>query len=111
MPDSPTPPDWLTIPSPATLKKYGLDKHDYLTIAERQNYCCPICENELRKRSNIDHFHVKNWKKMPPEVRKLYVRGVTCWVCNHYYLGRAITVQKAQNVLKYLEEFEKRRPK
>lgn len=25
-------PDWLTIPSPATLKKYGLDKHDYLTI-------------------------------------------------------------------------------
>lgn len=106
-----TVPDWLTIPSPATLKKYGLDIQDYLTIAERQGYCCPICGNELRKRTNIEHEHVKGWKDFPPDLRKMFVRGLTCWVCNHYYLGRGISLEKARNVVKYLEEYEKRKPK
>ena len=74
-----TVPDWLTIPTPATLKKYGLDIQDYLTIAERQGYRCPICGNELRKRVNVDHYHQKGWRKMAGEQKKQYVRGILDW--------------------------------
>lgn len=105
----PIPPDWLTIPTEATLRKYGLDKQDYLAIAERQGYSCPICGNPLARRTNIEHEHVKGWKDFPAHLRKLFVRGLTCWVCNHYYLGRGITLEKARNVVRYLEEYEKRK--
>lgn len=50
-----------------------------------------------------DHKHVKGWKAMPPEKRKLYVRGILCWFCNHSYLGRSMTLERARNVVKYLE--------
>lgn len=104
-------PDWLTIPSPATLKKYGLDKHDYLTIAERQGYRCPICGNDLRKRVNIDHLHVPKWKNFPASLRKQYVRGVLCWFDNFYAMYKGISIEKSRNATKYLEDFERRKPK
>lgn len=47
---------------------------------------------------------------MPPEQRKLYVRGLVDWYCNHYYLGKGITIERAKNVVTYLEDFEKRKP-
>ena len=111
MPTPPAHPEWLTIPSDATLKKYGLDKQDYLAIVERQGYKCPICGNELRKRVNIDHFHVEGWKDMPPNLRRLYVRGCLCWFDNFYAMFKGITIEKARNIVKYLEDFEKRKPK
>ena len=98
----------IRMPSKTTLKKYGLTGQDYLLILKEQKYCCPICGNPLTKRTNIDHFHVRNWKKLPDEERKKYVRGVCCFFCNKYYLGKAITVKKAQNVVTYLERFERR---
>lgn len=57
----------------------------------------------------IDHEHVKGWKKMPPEERKLYVRGLLCWFCNHTYVGRAITIEKSKRVTQYLEGYEARK--
>jgi hypothetical protein len=48
------------------------------------------------------------WKKMPAEERKKYVRGLLCWFCNHYYVGRAITVEKASRVVLYLQNYEKK---
>jgi hypothetical protein len=58
----------------------------------------------------IDHEHVRGWKKMPPEQRKLYVRGLTCWYCNSTYLGRGLTVAKAEGVVRYLKAYAARRP-
>lgn len=47
---------------------------------------------------------------MPPEKRKLYIRGLLCFWCNKTYVGRAITVKKAERVLEYLKQFEERKP-
>ena len=104
-------PNWLTIPTEITLKKYGLTRSEYLDIAERQNFLCPICKNRLEKQVNIDHFHVANWKKYPANIRKLYVRGITDWWCNKTYLGKGITIEKSRNVTTYLEAFEQRKPR
>lgn len=100
----------MRIPSPKTLAKYGLTEKDWLRLYRKQGGCCPICSRKMDKTICIDHFHVKGWLKMPPERRKLYVRGLTDWYCNHYYLGKGITIERAKNVVNYLEEFEKRRP-
>lgn len=58
----------------------------------------------------IDHFHQKGWKKLPPEQRRLWIRGLICWYENHAYLGRGITVQKSRAITAYLERFEDGRP-
>ena len=31
---------------------------------------------------HVDHEHVDGWEEMPPEKRKLYVRGLLCNGCN-----------------------------
>lgn len=101
----------LLDPSVATLKKYGLSLEEWRGLAASQEHCCFVCRREPSKgRLCIDHEHVKGWKKMPPEQRKLYVRGLLCWVCNHYYLGRGITIERAQNVVLYLQAYSSRRP-
>lgn len=97
----------LSTPSVSTLKKYGLDEADWRRLADAQGSVCFVCKKEPSTgRLCIDHEHVKGWKKMPPEQRKLYVRGLLCWVCNHYYLGRGINIDKAKNVVRYLEQYQ-----
>lgn len=97
----------LKEPSKQTLNKYGLILEDWQAIAKRQNYVCAVCERLTSTgRLCIDHFHAKGWAKLPPGERKKWVRGLLCWVCNHYYLGRGITIPKARNVVAYLERFE-----
>lgn len=105
----------IAYPTLGTLNKYGLTLEDFKYILESQNGVCPICGNTPKpsKRDGkirwvIDHYHCRGWKKMPPEKRKLYVRGITCWFCNKYYLGRSITAEKSMNVTAYLKRFEER---
>lgn len=98
-------------PTAATLAKYGLSEQEWRVILERQGGVCAVCKQEPTKgRLCIDHEHVKGWKHMPPEQRKLYVRGLLDWRCNHYYLGKGITVSRAKNVVTYLEDYQSRRP-
>jgi hypothetical protein len=98
-------------PKKATLQKYGLSEAEWQVMADAQGHRCFVCEKTpTTGRLVIDHEHVKGWKKMPPEQRKLYVRGLLCWVCNHYYVGRGITVAKAENVVRYLSLYAARRP-
>lgn len=98
----------MSLPSKATLKKYGLTPEDWKHLYEEQNGLCPICEKALDTRVCVDHYHARGYKKMPPEQRKLYVRGLTHWWCNKTFLGRGITVQRARNAADYLERFENR---
>lgn len=100
----------IRVPRPATLKKYGLTYEDWLALYEAQDGKCPICGRAMEKTIVIDHYHAKGYKNMPPEKRKLYVRGLTDWWCNKTFLGRGITIERAKNVVKYLERFEKRKP-
>jgi Recombination endonuclease VII len=106
------PPDpVIKVPSKATLAKYGLTAAEWGAILEGQGGVCPICEKVPGTgRIVTDHEHAPGWKKMPPARRKLYVRGLCCWFCNHAYLGRGITVRKAENAVRYLKNFEARRP-
>lgn len=101
----------LTNPTSTTLKRYGLSLDDWLRMAATQNFACFVCKKTPTSgRLCVDHEHVKGWKKMPPEVRAKYVRGLLCWTCNHYYLGRGITQEKAQQVVEYLKAYNGRRP-
>ena len=101
----------LIQPSVATLKKYGLTPDDWEKIAARQDRVCAVCRQLTKTgRLCIDHFHVKGWKKMPPEKRKLYVRGLLCWRCNTTFVGRGITVERSRGVTSYLEAFEAVKP-
>lgn len=95
-------------PSSATLKKYGLSDAVWCSMALSQGQACAICRKLPKTgRLCIDHEHVKGWKKMKDEQRVNYVRGLLCWVCNHYYCGRGITVDKAKNLVSYLEEYQR----
>lgn len=101
----------VVVPTAATLKKYGLDEQQWLTILKAEGWVCPICKKlPSTGRFVVDHDHVKGFVKMPPDQKRLYVRGVTDWFCNHSYLGRAITVEKSRNVTAYLEAYEARKP-
>lgn len=94
------------VPSKATLDKYGLSQEEWQRILDAQGGVCFICKKmSSTGRLCIDHEHVKGWKKMPPEKRKLFVRGILCWVCNHYYVGRGINIEKAMRVVSYLQQY------
>ena len=101
------------IPTQKTLEKYGLTSADFMAMLEAQNFICPICgktpnpsAKDGKIRFVVDHYHAKGWKKMPPEKRRLYVRGLLCWYDNRYFLSKGITREKAQAVNEYLKEFE-----
>src|SRR5688572_27388878 len=94
------------MPSKQTLKKYGLSQQEFDEILERQGNVCPICEKvPTTGRWIIDHDHKPNWKKKKPEERNKAVRGILCWFCNKYYLGRSITIKKSENVTRYLKSY------
>lgn len=100
----------MKIPSPQTLRKYGLKKEDWVEMYNLQNGICPICKRPLENPC-VDHLHIRNWKKMKAEKRKLYVRGIPCMYCNRRLLMRGMTLERARNIVDYLEKFEKRKPK
>lgn len=102
----------IVVPQVHTLKKYGLTVEDYLHILESQGNVCAVCGKPSGTgKYYVDHFHAQGYKKMKAEKKKLYVRGVLCYMCNRFYVAKGITVDKARGVLNYLERFEKRRPK
>lgn len=100
----------ITIKEPllATLKKYGLSLDNWKELLRTQGYRCPVCKRILEKRINIDHNHVRGWRKMTDENRKKHVRGLLCFFCNKYYVGKAITVEKSENVTAYLKRHERK---
>lgn len=97
------------IPLPGTLRKYGLTPDEWIDIAERQGFVCAVCKMlPPNGRLCTDHEHVKGWKKMKPEERKTHVRGLLCYFCNHYYMGRSINIDKAKNVYRFLRDHQRR---
>lgn len=94
-------------PAPATLRKYGLTPELWNRLAASQGFACFVC---LRQPSTgrlcVDHEHVKGWKKLPPEERRRYVRGLLCWTCNHFAVGRGVTLERARRVVAYLARYE-----
>jgi hypothetical protein len=95
-------------PSPATLKKYGLSKEEWQALYDKYQGACHVCRIvPSTGRLNIEHEHVRGWKKMKPEDRKKYVRGLACYICNHRILTRGVTIEKLQNAVDYLKQYER----
>ena len=97
----------MKLPTSITLRKYGLSEEDYIELYNLGGGICPICKRPLDK-PVIDHIHTRNWKKMKPEKRKMFVRGIPCNYCNRRRLARGMTLEIARNIVDYLEQFEKR---
>jgi hypothetical protein len=43
---------------------------------------------------------------MQPEQRKLFVRGLACYVCNRFYLAKGMDVSKAIGMVRYLTNYK-----
>jgi len=97
-----------TPPSKVTLRKYGLTEAEWIEMWMDQGEICPICGRSDAP-TVIDHEHVRNWKKMPPEKRKLYVRGIPCNWCNRWIIGRGATAQLLINGAHYLLRYGMRK--
>jgi hypothetical protein len=97
----------IKAPTPATLTKYGLTEERWWEILESQGGVCPIMNMvPSTGRFVIDHEHVRNYKKLPPEERAQHVRGIVSWFANHAYMGRGISVDRAIRVALYLARYE-----
>lgn len=92
-------------PKLATLKKYGLSVEEWELIYNLQAGKCPICTKVLTStKTAIDHEHVKGWKSLKPELRKLHVRGLVCTMpCNRRILDRNMNLDRAKNCVEYLQ--------
>ena len=102
------------IPARSTLRRYGLSLAGWLEIIRRDvvgldgetTWVCPVCGvYPPTGRTVVDHRHVRGWKKLAPEERKKYVRGVVCVTCNHFVLTRYGTPAKFRNAAEYLDRF------
>jgi hypothetical protein len=101
----------ITTPKPATLARYGLSLADWQRMLGEQGGVCACCRRQPPSgRLVVDHLHAKGWHRMPPERRRLYVRGACCSFCNRNVLRRGVTLERAQRTVAYLAAFETRRP-
>lgn len=100
----------VRVPTKATLRKYGLNAVEWLAILTSQGGVCLVCKRvPISGRWVTDHQHAPKFKKMPPEKRRSYVRGIICPFCNSHCVGRFMTLAKAKNIVVYLEKFEARK--
>src|SRR3990167_100511 len=85
--------------------KYGITITQWNKMYKLQDGKCPICctklfryhEKQGRRAAPVDHCHKTG-----------LVRGLVCYTCNRWRVGRN-TVETARNVVKYLEsEFDGR---
>ena len=84
--------------------RYGLTIEQINAMLLAQSGACPICKVDLGEGFVVDHEHVEGWKGMPPEERKLYVRGLLHHKCNLMigFANDSSTV--LQNAICYLDK-------
>lgn len=100
----------ILTPTAKTLGKYGLTLGEWSLLLADQDGKCALCDKPPGTgRFVVDHLHVPGWKKMPPHVRRTYVRGLLCTHCNHRLVGQFMTLRAAEAVVRYLRQFEERR--
>jgi hypothetical protein len=74
-------------------KGLGVSDVEYATMLEAQGGHCAICDATPKsRRLNVDHDH-----------RTGAVRGLLCFTCNHYVLGKYATADKLRAAADYLD--------
>lgn len=100
----------IAVPTKATLQKYGLTVETWRVILDRQRGECGACHKVPTSfRLAIDHEHVRGWKAMKTEDRPQYVRGLLCYMCNHYRLARGATIDNLAGASQYLADYAERK--
>ena len=90
--------------------KYGITEEEYEAWLARQGGHCGICGNLPKtRRLAVDHQHIKGYKNLPPQEKRNYVRGICCFHCNWIMLSRGVTLEKAKGLVRYLEDYERRK--
>lgn len=90
--------------------KYGLTLQDYQKLLKAQNGVCFICGHPPKTRAlSVDHEHIKNFKKLPPQEKQKYCRGLLCFRCNHRFMSRGMSEHIAQRLLVYLQQYGRKR--
>lgn len=98
----------IRAPQIRTLKIYGIDELTWLWLLASQGWKCAICQKS-KATWNTDHEHVPGWKKLPPEERVRYVRGILCWHCNRHVVNSNLSAADGRRLAAYLEAYEARR--
>lgn len=98
----------ISVPTVKTMRNYGLTEYAWLRIMETQGWKCPICLESGNKTWNIDHFHIAGWRKMLPQEKSKYVRGILCAFCNYRHAPSKMNSKSAKNLASYLAKYEKR---
>jgi hypothetical protein len=89
-------------------RTYGLTLKRYTNMMVAQDGRCAVCRRQFgpHLRANVDHRHVPGYKKLLPEEKKKYVRGILCFQCNKFKVGRHTTAT-AKQIYDYLRKAEK----
>lgn len=77
-----------------TLKECEIERQK---LSDAQGACCAICkkpESNFKKRLHVDHSH-----------RSGRVRGLLCFFCNKFLVGRQ-TIESATKLLNYLLKYD-----
>ena len=79
--------------APAYRSRLGLTLDDYERLLADQGGVCAICKRPPKKRRlHVDHDHATG-----------KVRGLLCFTCNRYVLGKYATSAKLRAAADYLE--------
>lgn len=79
---------------PTRAKQLGVTDEAYAELLARQGGGCAICGKPPKdggRRLDVDHDH-----------RTGEVRGLLCWTCNHFILGKYATPAKLLAAARYL---------
>jgi len=83
------------VSAPAYRSRLGLTLDDYERLLAAQGGVCAICKRPPKqggRRLHVDHDHSTG-----------SVRGLLCFICNRYILGKYATVAKLRAAADYLE--------
>lgn len=88
-------------------KTYGIKLVDWNRMFNDQGGVCWICKTMPKNNVLcIDHIHVKGYKKMPPEEKIKYIRGLLCFQCNTAF-GRLERRKQPRQLLNRIVEYFK----
>jgi hypothetical protein len=103
-------------PLPATLRTHGLDAPAWRVMVEEcpldraGDATCMACGIKPKNLIlNIDHEHVRGYKKGTDEFKRQHHRGLVCHMCNRYRLARGATARVLRMAADYLDAYTERR--
>lgn len=100
----------VRVPAPSTLRKYGLTLQLWRGILTEQGGGCGVCGGVPPSGTlHIEHEHVRGFKEMHPDIKRRFVRGLCCWMCNSVFLRRGATPEKLHAAAEYLARYAQRK--